>query len=1841
MAVNIPIRWSTNTAELRAQLKEGLGQIVATEAGAKKLMDSLSGERMIIAAHKYAAAISEIGGVQKLTTAETTRANAVFDKAIEKYSKLGGALGPIPEDLKRIAAETKNVAEAEKNAATQAEKMAGAFRSMQNTWGASMTAMAKAAKDAEAQQTAAFKRTTEGLYGLSQGAKTVGMGMTAAITTPLLGMAAAGIAASAPFEASLQRMVSLAGVTSDELAGVKEHILALAPAVGIGPQKLAEGMMIVSSVVDDTAVALSILDVAAKGSAAGLGDTFDVARALTAVINSYGASNITAARAADIFVQTVKDGGAEAKELAPVLGNVVPIAAQLGVTFEEVGANIATVTKLGIPAAEAVTQLTSVFAGMLKETTKGKEAFKEIGMTYAQLRDEIKTKGLMQVLIELEEKFRGQPEMLAKIFGRIEALRNVMSTAGQQAETYATVLEHIKNAAGSLEGAFAAMKGTTVQTWNELKAQLDVIAIAFGDELAKALKPLMNDVKPLLDGVLALVKAFGALPDPVRETLIVLGGIVALLGPVIWGFGQLVGSIRIVMIAWAEVSAYLAGEAGIALVAEYTASFALFGETLIAIVSGPIGWTIGALALLGIALYETYQHSETVRAVFGAIADFIKSYVLTAWTDLKDIIESTGRIVRDLFILEWQHLKQEFHIDQILVLVQWFKDLGWVMSHDVVSGIKDILKQVPALRELLLGLELLGKLKAGAHNLADTLDEEASRQQGRLVGAHPIGPGMIPPVGLRSSMGSYTEDIKEAAAATVSLLEKVRALTATQRAQIEALKASGLASLQISEAMQPQVPKDVVAVYLRQLELAKQGTRGMNAELGTAAKYWTEYAQSVDQAAGDSLGAQLDKIERWHQTELAGLEKSRARNIEYWEDIAALEATYWQKRIAAEQAALKKQRDAVAAAQEKQLNDEYAQQVAALARDMAIFKEGEKANLAARKELNDVIAKSTMTAREQEERSIRDSAQAQIFALDQKAVDYRNSYDTIVETTRQKLQEIGILWDAETKKWVYTFDHMWAKGGTEHSMLPPDATFQTKKQVVTLSEILGGLGQTFTQLATIGQGSLGTVFKTLAGGTVAFKAFTDALKMTNDAMRALNVANDALEAAGAATGALSAATVTNLALAWVGVAIAVYQVADSLWKAHEAAVEAHAALVWATELANNFHNATQFSDELAASLRKAADSMKVDLATQGLFIMHGRDWMGRNEEQWHEALATALHIGEIVKELGGFAHLTTEQMNSVLGSMNDLFLVIEVGGAIAVDAIKELDDTLMDMAKDTMSRGGLVDKTFLDMAQHARELGVELEKVQGFQSEQAAAGGKGLVDALSVTNDAIKERAKLQAELADLESKGDSAETQAIAKIIDLKAKRDKAGRDTDKGRAYQDEIDTLIAKNQVLYDKTMAVRDAIEEQNKIIAITGVTMENVDAIAGGLLGSIAGQVEAGKSYAEAIRAIAPGIESLEAQLNAMGIGGGDTFDFLNAQVKLFTDSVTGPAMTAMEGYAAGLRGLNNAGRLNQDMFSGIASQITKTHDALIAQGVSGPQLLTAMQGPLQTLWELEQKFGYKADEATQALIDQAVANGEVGEKMKPIQEQMLDTMKEVAKAVNDLADALRGVPKAAKEASDSMKFGPIKVPVVFTADGSATTTGSGQPPATAATGGVVTTTGVRYLGSGGWVPMSRASFGNSLVAPKFFPMPPSFDAHLLARGTDTVPAMLTPGEGVVTTTGMRAIGEQGLASLNRGVGGGVDWAGEADDMFRAIKDLHYEQIGNDDTSMRPIRKDQPGGEGTEVHYHTWKIAITALDETDLRRKVEKDILPMMIDELEDNRRASARRMSDALRRSGG
>jgi hypothetical protein len=100
---------------------------------------------------------------------------------------------------------------------------------------------------------------------------------------------------------------------------------------------------------------------------------------------------------------------------------------------------------------------------------------------------------------------------------------------------------------------------------------------------------------------------------------------------------------------------------------------------------------------------------------------------------------------------------------------------------------------------------------------------------------------------------------------------------------------------------------------------------------------------------------------------------------------------------------------------------------------------------------------------------------------------------------------------------------------------------------------------------------------------------------------------------------------------------------------------------------------------------------------------------------------------------------------------------------------------------------------------------------------------------------------------------------------------------------------------------------------------------------------------------------------------------------------------------------------------------------------LQAQGVAAGTALELMQPQLQKLWEAQQMFGLQTDAATQALIDQAVQQGIVGQNMKDVNSQILDVLKAIASVLGaEIPGALAALPGQVETAATA--FAGISIP---------------------------------------------------------------------------------------------------------------------------------------------------------------------------------------------------------------
>ena len=189
-----------------------------------------------------------------------------------------------------------------------------------------------------------------------------------------------------------------------------------------------------------------------------------------------------------------------------------------------------------------------------------------------------KLKGTDQIMLEVADKFATMPDGAQKsatamaLFGKSGADMIPLLNGGSEA---------VKGLSATMTTDFA--RGA--DSLNDKLVSVQTKLTEVGVNLGTALMPALNAIADVIIGV---ANAFGALPGPIQNLIILAGGLVIAWGPVT---GAIVG----VTSALAAI-----GPAIPAVIAAFTAllSFlsATFVPTILALFTGPAGWTILAIA---------------------------------------------------------------------------------------------------------------------------------------------------------------------------------------------------------------------------------------------------------------------------------------------------------------------------------------------------------------------------------------------------------------------------------------------------------------------------------------------------------------------------------------------------------------------------------------------------------------------------------------------------------------------------------------------------------------------------------------------------------------------------------------------------------------------------------------------------------------------------------------------------------------------------------------------------------------------------------------------------------------------------------------------------------------------------------------------------------------------------------------------------------------------------------------------------------------------------------------------------------------------------------------------
>jgi len=356
------------------------------------------------------------------------------------------------------------------------------------------------------------------------------------------------IKAFALFEKGMLEVFTLLpGISRREMGKMSQDVLDLSRKMGILTEDMVPALYQAISAGVPKSNVMEFMEVASRAAIAGVTTLETAVDGLTSVINAYGKENLSAEKAADIFFTTVRLGKTTFEELAASLYNVTPVAAAVGISFQDVGAAIAALSAQGVPTAQATTQIRSAILSLTAPSEKARDIAKMLGLSFEKLAAILAQPGGLKTAMELVMRATGgNMATLKGLMGRIEGVNGVLALSKNNFQAFTDAILAQGRAAGAHVEAFERMNQGLSRQWDLLKTNVKATMIEVGSALAPIVQefvPLVNflanalakiDWKSLASGIMMWLNEVKAELRPIIDDLIVAWGeLVEASGPVL------------------------------------------------------------------------------------------------------------------------------------------------------------------------------------------------------------------------------------------------------------------------------------------------------------------------------------------------------------------------------------------------------------------------------------------------------------------------------------------------------------------------------------------------------------------------------------------------------------------------------------------------------------------------------------------------------------------------------------------------------------------------------------------------------------------------------------------------------------------------------------------------------------------------------------------------------------------------------------------------------------------------------------------------------------------------------------------------------------------------------------------------------------------------------------------------------------------------------------------------------------------------------------------------------------------------------------------------------------
>lgn len=521
----------------------------------------------------------------------------------------------------------------------------------------------------------------------------VGAGLQSRLALPIIAAGGSAIKMAFDFDKSLTQIQSLVGVAAEDVQAMGVAARTMAAETGKSANEAAQALFFITSAGLRGSDAMDVLDASLKASAVGLGETRIVADLATSAMNAFGKENLSATDATDVLVAAVREGKLSSEELAGAMGSVLPIASNMGVSFNEVGAAFAAMSRTGTNAAFASTQLRGILKTLLSPSKQAEETLNSLGLSSVGLRKSIREDGLLATLEILKTNFEGNDQATQDVFNNTKALTGIMDLLGKGVDSTRQIFGRMEDVQNDTAEAFGVLSDKASFQLNKALIGIKNSLTDVGSVLLTALLPAFQKVSGFVKNV---VSAFQNLSTQQKGIAIGLAGLAAALptiltigGGIITVLGAIISPIGLIVAGVAAVAAIIVKNWGA--VRTFLVDFAnyfidLYNESFgFRLVVESIFQVFKTLAQIAVLSFETIINSFKILGKFiydtgAGLGKVLEGIFTLDPNKIKEGLSDVGTAIKEGFNEQFENVKGTI------------QDIGELASKNFSEGYEKALK---------------------------------------------------------------------------------------------------------------------------------------------------------------------------------------------------------------------------------------------------------------------------------------------------------------------------------------------------------------------------------------------------------------------------------------------------------------------------------------------------------------------------------------------------------------------------------------------------------------------------------------------------------------------------------------------------------------------------------------------------------------------------------------------------------------------------------------------------------------------------------------------------------------------------------------------------------------------------------------------------------------------------------------------------------------------------------------------------------------------------------------------------------------------------------------------